>query len=220
MSTTRPGTTPVRAVDALHDPADARRSSRLVRSAPAALLSAAGFLALMGTLLMTEDLTGVALFPAAMIALAFAGIALGGGLAGVALRLRRHRLGGGRIALTASSVAAAGGFLLVVMVPVGLATGGLSGDAPVAVDRLAAIAMVALWVGAFVGATSTGIGVWRSAVPSRATGVTLTGAGLLFLVPFSIEVANLGRPPVGVIVALFATWMVLFGGVGIALRRT
>ncbi len=219
MSTTRPGTTPVRAVDALHDPADAHRSSRLVRSAPAALLSAAGLLALMGALLITEDLTGITLFPAAMIALAFAGIALGGGLAGVALRLRRHRLGGGRTALISSSVAAAGGTLLVVMVPVGLATGGLSGDAPVAVDRLAAIAILALWVGTFVGATATGIGVWRSAVPSRAIGVTLTGAGLLFLVPVSIEVAIVGRPPVAVIVALFSTWMVLFGGTGIALRR-
>ena len=219
MSTTRPGTSRASAVHALHDPADAHRPARLVRSAPAALLSAAGFLALMGTLLMTEDLTGVTLFPGAMIALAFAGIALGGGLAGVTLRLRRHRLGGGRTALISSGVAAAGGILLVVMVPVGLATGGLSGDAPAAVDRAAAIAMLALWVGTFVATTSTGIGVWRSAVPSRAIGVTLTGAGLLFIVPLSIEVANVGRPPVGVIVALFATWMVLFGGAGIALRR-
>ena len=219
MSTIRPGTTPAHAVDPAHEPPDAHQPARLVSSAPVALMSAAGLLALMGTLLITEDLTGVTLFPGAMIALAFAGIALGCGLAGLTIRVRRHRLRGDRTALVSSGLAAAGGSLLVVMVPVGLATGGLSGDAPVAVDRLAAIAMFALVLGTFVAATSTGIGVWRSAIPSRAIGVTLTVAGLLFLTPLSFVVTSADRPPEGVIIALFATWVVLFGGAGIALRR-
>ena len=73
---------------------------------------------------------------------------------GLTVRIRRHRLRGGWTALISSGLAAAGGVLLVVMVPVGLATGGLS----------------------------------------------------------------IGRPE-GVSIALFAVWMVLFGGTGIALRR-
>lgn len=219
MSTTRPGMTPLRGVAPAHDPPDEQRPARLVSISPVALMSAAGLLALMGTLLITEDRTGVTLFPAAMIALALAGICLACGLAGLTVRIRRHHLRGGWAALISSGLAAAGGVLLVVMVPVGLATGGLSIGRPAAVDQLAAIAMFALVLGTFVAAVSTGIGVWRTAIPSRAIGSTLTVAGLLFLVPFSFLVTSVDQPPEGVIIALFATWMVLFGGAGIALRR-
>ena len=219
MSTTRPRTTPLRGVDPAHDPADAHQPTKLMRSAPVALMSAAGLLALMGTLLVTEDRTGVTLFPGALVALALAGIAVGCGLAGLTLRIRRRRVRGGRVALMASGLAAAGGILLVVMVPVGVATGGLSIGRPAAVDMLAAIAMAALVLGTFVAAISTGIAVWRTAIPSRAAGVALTLAGLLFLVPLSFVVASVDRPSEGMMIALFATWIVLFGGAGIALRR-
>jgi len=219
VSTTRPRTTRLRGVDPAHDPPDAHRPVKLVSIAPMALMSAAGLLALMGTLLITEDRTGLTLFPGALIALALAGIALGCGLAGLTIWIRRHRLRGGRVALMASGLAAAGGILLVVMVPVGLTTGGLSIGRPAAVDLLAAIAMFALVLGTFVATISTGIAVWTTAIPSRGVGVTLTVAGLLFLIPLGFVVASTGRPPEGVFIALFATWMVLFGGVGIALHR-
>jgi len=216
---TRPDPTPLRGVDPAHDPPDAHRPARLVSSAPVALMSAAGLLALMGALLITEDRTGITLFPVAIVALALAGVALGCGLAGLTMRIRRHRLRGGWTALISSGLAAAGGILLVVMVPVGLATGGLSVGAPTAVNQLAAIAMAALVVGTFVAATTTGVAVWRSAIPSRAIGVTLTVAGLLFLAPLSFMLASDGGPPEVAIIALFVTWTVLFGGAGIALRR-
>ena len=152
------------------------------------------------------------------MALALAAVALAAGLAGLTIRVRHHRLRGGLAALASSGVAAAGGILLLAIVPVALATGEGTVGGPDAVDRLAVIAMVVLVLSAFVGVTTTGSGVWRSAVPSRGIGAALTVAGLLFVAPLSFVVTNADRAAEGAIIALSAAWIVLFAATGIALR--
>ena len=200
------------------DPPRGRFRAWLTHRSSSSFLAAAGLLAAAGTLLLTEDRIGVTLFPVAMTALALGGIFLATALGGLNAHRRHDRFRGGRVAMAFCSIVAASGMLLAVMVPIGLATGGLTGDAPAVVDRVAAVAMLALALGLFVALLLTGTGVWRSAIPSRGVGVALMFAALPFLVPVLVAATGSTMDEL-VAFAMFVTWTTIFGGIGVALRR-
>lgn len=196
------------------EPSDANRSFWFARRASSAFVTAAGLLAATGALLVTEDLTGITLFPVAITTLALGGIALAAGLVGLTALRRRHQPRGGRTAMAFSSVAAASGMMLAVLVAVGIATGGLTGDAPAIVGRLAGIAMLVLPASLFLALLLTGVGAWRSGIPSRAIGMAVVAAAAPFLLPVT------GFWPGALVgLALFVIWAAIFAGIGTVLRR-
>ncbi len=200
------------------DPHRGRFSDRLTQRSSSSFLTAAGLLAATGALLATEDRTGITLFPVALTTLALGATALAAGLVGLTAFRRRHQLRGGRAAMAFAGIAAASGVVLVVLVLVGIATGGLTGDAPAIVERLAAIAMLVLPASLFLGLLLTGVGAWRSGIPSRAIGRALVAAAAPFLLPVTFAVTGF-RPDEVVGLALFAIWAATFAGIGTVLRR-
>jgi hypothetical protein len=200
------------------DPHRGRFGDWLTHRSSSSFLTAAGLLAATGALLVTEDLTGITLFPVALTTLALGMIALAAGLVGLTALRRRHRLRGGRAAMASSGIAAASGMVLVVLVLVGIATGGLTGDAPAIVDRLAAITMLLLPVSLFLALLLTGVGTWRSGIPSRAIGMAVAAAAAPFLLPVTFAIT--GTWPGDLVgLALFVIWAAIFAGIGTVLRR-
>jgi hypothetical protein len=187
------------------------------REASPAFLAAAGSLAAGVSLVLLEDLLGLALFPGAIVALALTGIAAAAGLGGIRAGHRRDGRRQGRVATLFVGLTAASGALLAMLVPVGLATGGLTGDAPPVVDRLAALAMLGLVLGMFVALLSVGISSWRSGFPSRGVGRALVGAALLVVAALALPVTG-GWVQQLLGIGLHATAVMVLGGVGLALR--
>lgn len=107
--------------------------------------------------------------------------------------------------------------VLALGLAVGIASGGLTGDAPAVVDRAAAVAMLWLALGLFLALLLTGVGARRTGLPSRGAGLVLVLAAVPFLVPALF--ANTGvwmGELVGL--GLFVTWTASFGGIGQLLR--
>jgi hypothetical protein len=200
------------------DPPRGRFSVWLTHRSSSSFLLAAGLLAATGTLLITEDRTGVTLFPVALTALALGAIALATALGGLTAHRRRHELRGGLVAMAFCGIVAASGVVLAVMVPVGIATGGLTGDAPAVVDRVVTVAMLSLALGLFLALLLSGIGAWRARIPSRGIGVALIFAALPFLAPALFAATGFWMDEL-VGLALFVIWTAIFGGIGVALRR-
>ncbi len=64
-------------------------------------------------------------------------------------------------------IVTAGCMVPAVRVPVGIATGGLTGDAPAMVDMLAASTTITLALALFLAVLLTGVGAWRAGLRSR-----------------------------------------------------